>query len=208
MPAVLVILFLVVPLLELLIILQVGEVIGGWPTLGLLIAVSVFGAWIVRREGSRAWRALREALNTGRMPSRELADAALVLVGGTLLLTPGFLTDAVGLFFVLPLTRPVARRLLTALLAMRFPLVGLVGGGDVGDGGRGRSARRTRSPGSAERGSAERGSAPPGSGEPGSPRGSRPSSAHRDPRVVRGEVVEDQGPDGPSTHGGQAHRDG
>ncbi len=199
MPAVLVILFLVVPLLELLIILQVGQVIGGWPTLGLLIAVSVFGAWIVRREGSRAWRALREALNTGRMPSRELADAALVLVGGTLLLTPGFLTDAVGLFFVLPLTRPVARRLLTGLLAMRFPLVGLVGGGDGGrrDGGRGRWPRRMHSPGPA---SARPNSA--GSAERGSPRG----SGSGDSRVVRGEVVEDQDLDD-STDGGQARRD-
>jgi UPF0716 protein FxsA len=186
MPAVLVVVFLVVPLLELLVILQVGQAIGGWPTLGLLIAVSIFGAWIVRREGSRAWRALREALNTGRMPSRELADAALVLVGGTLLLTPGFLTDAMGLFFVLPLTRPIARRLLTSLLAMRFPLVGLVGGGD-GPGRR--SPPRTRSAGSAE----------PGSGH---------ASGSRDLRVVRGEVVEDQGPKGPGPEGGPPHRDG
>ena len=75
----------------------------------LLVLESLLGAWFVRREGSRAWAALTTALNTGRMPSRELADAALVLVGGTLLLTPGFITDVVGFFFILPLTRPLAR---------------------------------------------------------------------------------------------------
>ncbi len=80
---------LLVPLLEIAVIIAVGRVIGGWPTFLLLLAESLFGAWIVRREGGRAWTALREALRSGAMPSRELADAALVLVGGTLLLTPG-----------------------------------------------------------------------------------------------------------------------
>lgn len=101
---------LVVPILEVLVILQVGRVIGGWPTLGLLLLESALGAWIVRREGARTWVALRTALTTGRMPAAELVDAALVLVGGVLLLTPGFLTDIVGFFFVLPVTRPITRR--------------------------------------------------------------------------------------------------
>lgn len=111
--------FVVVPIAEIFLILQVSNVIGGWPTIALLIAEMLFGGWIVRREGRRAWRALSEALVRGVMPDRELADAALVLVGGTLLLTPGFLTDAVGFLFVLPPTRPLVRRLLATYVSRR-----------------------------------------------------------------------------------------
>ncbi|MBN6051498.1 FxsA family protein [Nonomuraea sp. RK-328] len=103
--------FLVVPVLEIWLLIQVGSVIGGWPTVALLIADSLLGAWLVRREGRRAWRALQEALGSGRMPDRELADGALVLVGGALLLTPGFVTDIAGFLCVLPFTRPLMRRL-------------------------------------------------------------------------------------------------
>ncbi|MEO7236472.1 MAG: FxsA family protein [Lapillicoccus sp.] len=116
----LVLLLLVVPLLEVVVIIGVGRVIGGWPTFALLLVESALGAWLVRQEGSRTWLALQEALTTGRMPSRQLADAALVLVGGVLLLAPGFLTDVVGFFLVVPVTRPVARRLLEAVVARRL----------------------------------------------------------------------------------------
>ena len=118
--AVLVLALLVVPTLEIAVIIAVGRAIGGWPTLGLLVVESALGAWLVRREGSRAWRALSQALSSGRLPAGELSDAALVLVGGTLLLTPGFLTDVVGFMFVLPMTRPVARRVLTRVLERRL----------------------------------------------------------------------------------------
>ena len=121
------ILLLVVPVLEIAAIIAVGKVIGGWQTLVLLLLESALGAWLVRREGARAWKALTTALNTGQMPSRQLADAALVLVGGTLLLTPGFLSDIVGFFFILPLTRPIARAALEAVVAKRL-LGGIFGG--------------------------------------------------------------------------------
>lgn len=111
---------LVVPVVEVLVIIAVGRAIGGWPTFGLLVLESSLGAWLVRREGSRAWAGLRSALSTGRMPAGELADAALVLIGGTLLLAPGFVTDVVGLFFVLPLTRPAARRILARAVERRL----------------------------------------------------------------------------------------
>lgn len=120
-------LLLVVPILEIAAIIGVGKVIGGWQTLLLLLFESALGAWLVRREGARAWAALSTALNTGRMPSRQLADAALVLVGGTLLLSPGFLTDIVGFFFILPFTRPLARGLLETIVARRL-LGGMFGG--------------------------------------------------------------------------------
>ncbi|MET9337830.1 FxsA family protein [Nonomuraea sp. NPDC003804] len=102
--------FLVVPVLEIWLLIQVGSVIGGWATVALLIADSLFGAWLVRREGRRAWRSLQESLQSGRMPDKELADGGLILVGGALLLTPGFLTDVFGFLCVLPFTRPAMRR--------------------------------------------------------------------------------------------------
>jgi UPF0716 protein FxsA len=116
----LVVLLLVVPLLEVVVIIAVGRAIGGWPTFLLLLAESAFGAWLVRHEGARAWQSLQEALTTGTMPSRQLSDAALVLVGGVLLLAPGFLTDIVGFFLVLPFTRPAACGLLEAVVARRL----------------------------------------------------------------------------------------
>ena len=110
---------LVVPIVEIYVIIQIGQMIGGWPTVALLLVESALGAWIIKREGGRAWRALQSSFQTGKMPGRELADAALVLVGGTLLLTPGFVTDIFGFFFVLPFTRPLARRLVTRFVSRR-----------------------------------------------------------------------------------------
>jgi len=112
--------FVVVPLVEIYLLIQVGQVIGPWWTIGLLVADSLLGGYLVRREGGRAWRALQAALRAGTMPARELADGALILVGGTLLLTPGFATDVLGFLLLLPLTRPLARRLLTRFLARRL----------------------------------------------------------------------------------------
>ena len=123
---------LVVPIVEIALIVQVGQLIGFWPTVGLLLVESALGAWLVKREGLRAWRALNDAIRTGHLPGRELTDAALVLIGGTLLLTPGFATDVVGFFLVLPFTRPVARRALQAYAARHA--------GDYLAGPRGRSS--------------------------------------------------------------------
>jgi UPF0716 protein FxsA len=104
-------LFILVPIVEIYVIIQVGQWIGAIPTLLLLVVESLIGAWVVRREGRRAWGALRDTIRAGTVPGKELIDGALVLIGGTLLLTPGFVTDVVGFFFVLPFTRPFARRL-------------------------------------------------------------------------------------------------
>jgi UPF0716 protein FxsA len=119
MALLLVVLFLIVPIVEIAVIVQVGQQIGAVPTILLLLVESALGAWLVKREGGRAWLALRTASATGRLPSRELADAGLVLVGGTLLLTPGFVTDVAGFFLILPPTRPLARRALGWILARR-----------------------------------------------------------------------------------------
>jgi len=120
---------LVVPVAEIAVIVAVGTVIGGWQTLALLLVESALGAYLVKREGRRSWQGLRAALNTGKMPGRELADAALVLIGGTLLLTPGFLTDIVGFFFILPATRPITRRWLQDVVERRLiPRSGIIRG--------------------------------------------------------------------------------
>jgi UPF0716 protein FxsA len=75
---------------------------------------------LIRREGRRAWLALTTALQSGRMPATELADGGLILVGGTLMLSPGFVTDAVGILLILPFTRPIARRFLSRVVARRL----------------------------------------------------------------------------------------
>jgi len=125
---VLLILFVGLPILEIYVIIQVGQVIGAVPTILLLIFESVLGGWLLKHQGGRAWRALQDTLAQGRMPGKELADAALVLIGGTLLLTPGFVTDIFGFFFVLPFTRPLARTLLMAYAARRVVRVQPVAG--------------------------------------------------------------------------------
>jgi len=116
----LVVAFIVVPVLEIYVLIKVGQVIGAWWTIVLLIADSIFGGWLIRREGARAWRALQQSIGSGRMPARELADGALVVLGGALMLSPGFVTDVFGFFCILPPTRPLARRLLTRLVSRRL----------------------------------------------------------------------------------------
>ncbi len=133
---------LLVPLLEIVVVIAVGQRLGPWATFALLLALSAIGGLLVRREGRRTWTALREAVDSGRTPARELADAILVLVGGVLLLTPGFLTGAVGLFLMLPVTRPLTRRWLEALIGSR--ILGAMPGGSYPGGPRPR--RGTRGP--------------------------------------------------------------
>ncbi|MGH3238848.1 MAG: FxsA family protein, partial [Spirillospora sp.] len=120
LPLLMVLAFLVLPAVEIFAIILVGGAIGAWPTIGLLVAEAVLGGWIVRREGRRAWRTLEETLRNGVMPERELAGSALVMAGGVLLLIPGFVTDVIGLAFLLPFTRPLVRRVLSRYAARRM----------------------------------------------------------------------------------------
>jgi UPF0716 protein FxsA len=127
--------FIVVPLAELWAILYVGDAIGVLPTVLILLADSIIGGLLLRAQGRGAWRRFVEALRTGRLPSRELADGLLIVVGGALLLTPGFLTDAAGLILLIPPTRALVRRGLERTIASRLS-VGLAGEGDPRPGGR------------------------------------------------------------------------
>ncbi len=131
--------FVVVPLVEIWAILQVGQLVGAWWTIALLVLDSMLGAWLIKREGGRAWLALRQALQGGRMPASEIADGALILIGGTLMLSPGFVLDLAGILLILPLTRPVARRLLTTVVERR--LVAAPGFGPGGPFGPGNARR-------------------------------------------------------------------
>lgn len=117
------VLFVVVPLVELYVLIQVGQLIGAWWTILLLVLDSILGTWLIRREGGRAWASLRSALSSGRMPARELADGALIVLGGALMLSPGFVTDVAGVLLILPVTRPVFRRVLTRVLAARMVVI-------------------------------------------------------------------------------------
>lgn len=123
MPLIVVLALLIVPILEIYVIVQVGQAIGAGWTILLLIADAVLGSWLIRREGRKAWHALRQRVGEGGIPGKELADGALVAVGGTLLLSPGFLTDILGFFLVLPVTRPLARRGLIAFAKRYFTVV-------------------------------------------------------------------------------------
>jgi len=127
MPLLLILLFIVVPVAELYVIIKVGELIGVWPTLALLLADALLGSWLLKHEGRGAWRRFNEALAARRFPGREVVDGALIIVGGTLLLTPGFLTDIVGVFLLLPPTRAITRRLLKRFTIGRFLVVGMPG---------------------------------------------------------------------------------
>jgi UPF0716 protein FxsA len=115
-------LFLLVPIAELYVIIQVGEAIGlGW-TVVLLIADSILGSLLLRTQGRAVWRRFNDALAQGRVPHREVVDGVLVIFGGALLLTPGFLTDIVGVTFLLPPTRAVIRRFLIRRMGRRAQL--------------------------------------------------------------------------------------
>ncbi|HET9649893.1 MAG TPA: FxsA family protein [Microlunatus sp.] len=120
-----VVLLIAIPIAEVYLLVQVGRAIGALPTIAILVAEAVLGAWLMQREGSRAWAALNTAFASGKLPSGELADAALVLVGGLLLMLPGFITDIFGFVFLLAFTRPYARRVLGFIVARRVARLGV-----------------------------------------------------------------------------------
>ena len=117
--ALLALLFLVVPLVELYVIIQVGQAIGALNTVGILLLDSLIGGWLMKREGLAVFRRLQTKLEHGEVPGSELVDAFLILFGGALMLTPGFVSDIVGISLLLPPVRIVVRR----VLARRFKAI-------------------------------------------------------------------------------------
>jgi UPF0716 protein FxsA len=179
----LVVIFLLVPIVEIYVIIQVGHLIGPFPTLALLIFESLLGAWLLKREGRAAWFALQQAAASGRLPAQELVDAGLVLVGGTLLVAPGFITDVVGFFFILPPTRPLTRRLLVWLLVRRAARLAARAEWVARQQGRARPTSR-----------------PPGKTSRPPRKTSRPPRKTSRPIIVEGELVQDA--DGAHQRGG------
>jgi len=114
------ILFAVVPVIEVYLLIKVGSLIGALPTVALLLSISLAGAWLVRHQGFEIMRRIQSELAQGRLPAAELLDGAMVLVGGVLLLTPGFFTDFLGLFFLIPFTRAVIKQLVGLWLQRRL----------------------------------------------------------------------------------------
>ena len=130
--------FLIVPIVELVLIIQVGGQIGVWPTIGLLIVVSVVGAWLVKWQGIFTMAGMRGELVQGRLPGKQLVDGALVLVAGALMLTPGFITDAIGLVLLIPPTRAVVRRILIRRFQGRIQTMTFEPPGQAGPAGQSR----------------------------------------------------------------------
>lgn len=126
-------LFLVVPIAELIVIVQVGQAVGVLNTIGLLILMSLVGGWLMKREGIGVVRRIQLQVQRGEVPGRELVDAFLILFGGALMLTPGFLTDVLGMALLLPPVRAGVRRVLARRFRMEVASRGGVAGPDVID---------------------------------------------------------------------------
>jgi UPF0716 protein FxsA len=107
-------LFTVLPLLELFVLLQIGERIGGVPTIGMLLLSGVLGAALARAEGLRVARAFQQSVSTGQVPADSVINGALVLLGCALLVSPGVLTDVLGIVLLLPPSRRIARHIVAA----------------------------------------------------------------------------------------------
>ncbi len=120
MPFLLIVLFIVVPIAELAVLIQIGQLIGIWWTIALLVADAILGSLLARSQGRSVWRRFNEAIQAGRPPAREVMDGALVVFGGALLLTPGFLSDILGVFLLLPPTRALVRAVLVRRFAGRM----------------------------------------------------------------------------------------
>ena len=128
MVGVLVVLFLLVPLAELFVIIQVGQAFGALNTIGLLILISAVGAWLVKREGMGVWRRFQRQVESGAMPGKEIADGVMILFAGALLMTPGFLSDLLGITLLLPPVRAVVRAFVMRRAAQRAGVIWVDGG--------------------------------------------------------------------------------
>jgi UPF0716 protein FxsA len=117
---ILLLVFIVVPIAELAVIIQVGQEIGVWWTIAILVADSILGSLLMRSQGRAAWRRFNDAAGAGRVPAREVLDGVLVIFGGAFLLTPGFITDIFGLIFLIPPTRALVRHVLVKRFADRM----------------------------------------------------------------------------------------
>jgi UPF0716 protein FxsA len=180
-PLLLFALFILLPIAELYVIIQVGGAIGVVPTLAILIADSLIGTWLLRHQGRAAWARFQAALNENRMPHREVFDGAMVILGGALLLTPGFITDVFGIVLLIPPTRD-----LVWAFTKRFALGRLHFGARAGAWGYNRMRNRGPEPGP------QPGWPPPGNPAPGRRPGDIDGTAHELPDEPPPELPEER----------------
>ncbi|OGD17540.1 membrane protein FxsA [Candidatus Atribacteria bacterium RBG_19FT_COMBO_35_14] len=108
----LLILFLIIPVTELYILIEVGKEIGSLSTIGVIILTGIIGTYLVKNEGFMILRKIQNDLNEGIMPGDSLIQGAIILAGGILLLTPGFVTDILGFIFLMPVSRSIVKKYL------------------------------------------------------------------------------------------------
>ena len=147
MALLLVLIFIVLPVAEIYVIIRVGEAIGVLPTIALLILDGFLGAALLRHQGRAAWRRFNEAIAAGKVPAREVFDGAMVIMGGAFLISPGFITDVIGLLLLIPPSRAMFRGLVTRVAVGRaaFAVRTVRWGSRARDGYRARSGGSQRS---------------------------------------------------------------
>jgi UPF0716 protein FxsA len=128
MVGVLLVLFLLVPLAELYVIIQVGQAFGALNTIALLILISVTGAWLVKREGMGVWKRFQRQIESGAVPGKEIADGVMILFAGALLMSPGFLTDILAIALLLPPVRAGVRAVVLRQASRRAGIIRIIEG--------------------------------------------------------------------------------
>jgi UPF0716 family protein affecting phage T7 exclusion len=121
----LLLLFTVLPMVELALLIQIGKVMGVWATIAVVLLTGMLGWWLARREGLRTWVRIQSELSQGRLPGNHLVDALLILGAGVLLVTPGVLTDTVGFLLLIPPVRALARNALKKRFQARIVMVNM-----------------------------------------------------------------------------------
>jgi UPF0716 protein FxsA len=117
--------FIVFSLVEIYVLVTVGQAIGALNTIALVIIIALIGAWLAKHEGASVLRRIQNQLNAGKMPNNELIDGGLILTGGILLITPGFVTDILGIFLLFPPTRAVVRTIVKRRFNLKIETVGI-----------------------------------------------------------------------------------
>lgn len=116
----LLLLFIIVPAVELLLLIQMGQWIGVLPTVGLIIVTGIVGAYLTRQQGMQVWRRMQQELQSGQMPGEALLEGAMILVAGAVLMTPGVFTDALGFLLLIPPTRKLISRFVSKQIQRRI----------------------------------------------------------------------------------------
>jgi len=108
----LLLLFIIIPAIELILLIEIGQVIGTLPTIGLIVFTGILGAFLARRQGIQVLSRIRRQMQSGQLPADPIFDGAIILVAGAFLMTPGILTDTLGCLFLIPATRRIIKKVI------------------------------------------------------------------------------------------------